>query len=126
MSQLFLVRVDGPRVHAGSIAAGLALWCAEEPRGAHPTSAVVAELCAPERHLALMPTPDLTPREREVLALLIDGVSARETPHRMGVRPATARNHCSSLLAKLGAVGDRSLGVLRAIQLGMVRVEDGA
>jgi PAS domain S-box-containing protein len=45
---------------------------------------------------------DLTPREREVLALLGDGLSSKEIALRLTITEATARNHIQSILSKLG------------------------
>jgi DNA-binding NarL/FixJ family response regulator len=52
-------------------------------------------------------TPDLgtalTPRERETLSLLGDGLSTAEIGRRLGVALNTARNHVQRVLEKLGA-----------------------
>jgi PAS domain S-box-containing protein len=44
----------------------------------------------------------LTRREREVLRLLATGANTRMAAERMGVSPATIRNHVQNLLGKLG------------------------
>lgn len=46
---------------------------------------------------------DLTPREREVLSLLADGLSTAAIAKRLFLSPATVRNHIQSVLTKLGA-----------------------
>jgi NarL family two-component system response regulator LiaR len=46
---------------------------------------------------------DLTPREREVLALLAGGLSNREIAERLTLSVGTVRLHVSNILAKLGA-----------------------
>lgn len=44
----------------------------------------------------------LTRREREVLRLLSTGANTRTAAERLGVSPATIRNHVQNLLGKLG------------------------
>jgi len=44
----------------------------------------------------------LTRREREVLRLLATGANTRVAAERLGVSPATIRNHVQNLLGKLG------------------------
>ncbi|CAM5287468.1 DNA-binding response regulator [Streptomyces avidinii] len=45
----------------------------------------------------------LTPRERETLCLLGDGLGTTEISQRLGIAPNTARNHIQRVLEKLGA-----------------------
>ncbi|MFF1414576.1 response regulator [Streptomyces sp. NPDC058289] len=45
----------------------------------------------------------LTPRERETLSLLGEGLGAAEISQRLGVAVNTARNHVQRILEKLGA-----------------------
>ncbi|MEA2248361.1 MAG: hypothetical protein QOH46_2890 [Solirubrobacteraceae bacterium] len=44
----------------------------------------------------------LTPREREVIQALADGLDTQATAERLHISVRTARNHVSSILAKLG------------------------
>jgi DNA-binding NarL/FixJ family response regulator len=59
------------------------------------------------------PFPDLTPRERDVLAFLADGARNSEIARKLGMTEKTARNHVSSILAKL-QVSDRTAAAIKA------------
>jgi DNA-binding NarL/FixJ family response regulator len=61
----------------------------------------------------------LTGREREVVALVGEGLSNEEIAGRLVVSPATARTHVSRAMVKLGA-RDRAQLVVVAYQTGLV------
>lgn len=61
----------------------------------------------------------LTAREREVLALIGEGLSAREMAARLGVSPRTVESHRSKLMAKL-AVHRSSMLVRIALEEGLI------
>jgi DNA-binding NarL/FixJ family response regulator len=46
--------------------------------------------------------PGLTPRESDVLDLVLDGLSSKEIARRLGISRATARCHVQNILTKLG------------------------
>lgn len=48
------------------------------------------------------PLGSLTPREREVLAYLVEGIGRREAAERMHLSAHTVRSHLQNLMAKLG------------------------
>jgi DNA-binding NarL/FixJ family response regulator len=67
---------------------------------------------------------ELTPREQQVLAALIDGVAAGRIAHSAGVSVATVRSHIRSILSKLG-VHSQLEAVATATRLGW-RPDEGA
>ncbi len=89
-------RLDEARAHAEAAAPFLSRW-----RGWR-----VDELVAVQRRLGLGPTPSgpdaLTPREREVAALLAEGLSNSQLAERLYISPRTAAVHVSNILSKLG------------------------
>jgi DNA-binding NarL/FixJ family response regulator len=62
----------------------------------------------------------LTDREREVLALVAEGLNNEEIANRLYLSPATARTHVSRILTKLDARNRAGLVVL-AYESGLVR-----
>lgn len=69
--------------------------------------------------------PDLTPREREVLALIVLGLSNQEIANELKVALDTARNHVRSILSKLG-VHSKLQAAAVAVQRAIVRLPDQA
>jgi DNA-binding NarL/FixJ family response regulator len=62
----------------------------------------------------------LTDREREVVALVAEGLSNQEIAGRLFMSPATAKTHVSRAMGKLGA-RDRAQLVVIAYESGLVR-----
>ena len=60
----------------------------------------------------------LSPREREILALLGTGASNKEIADRICLAEGTVKNHVTNILTKLD-VRDRTQAALRARQLGL-------
>jgi DNA-binding NarL/FixJ family response regulator len=63
---------------------------------------------------------ELTPREREVVALIAQGLSNDEISRKIFVSPSTVKTHCARAMSKLGA-RDRAQLVVFAYQAGLVR-----
>lgn len=63
---------------------------------------------------------DLTEREREVLVLLVDGLTNREIAHRLYISDSTVKTHVSNILSKLG-VATRTEAVSVALQKGLIK-----
>ena len=64
----------------------------------------------------------LTPREREVLALLAEGLSNKLICRRLGIAPSTVKIHVARVLAELGA-STRLQAVVVAQRLGLLLIE---
>jgi two-component system nitrate/nitrite response regulator NarL len=80
---------------------------------------VQAELVRQIQMRAVDDRPVLSPREREVLTLIAEGLSAPEVGARLHVSPATVKTHLQSLYEKLG-VSDRAAAVARAMRVGLL------
>jgi len=64
------------------------------------------------------PNSDLSPREREVLSLMVQGKSNREIGAALKITEATVKCHVSVILERLG-VTDRTQAVITALQRGL-------
>jgi DNA-binding CsgD family transcriptional regulator len=60
------------------------------------------------------PADNLTPRELEVARLCAEGLSYKEIARRLGVAPATARNHIAAAHRRLGVTRNAEIGRLLA------------
>ncbi len=63
----------------------------------------------------------LTPREEEVLLLLVEGLSNREIGARLHLTEGTIKNYVSAIIAKLQA-NDRTHAVVTALRRGLVEL----
>jgi DNA-binding NarL/FixJ family response regulator len=85
------------------------------------TRRLIGEFAA--RTVQARPVPglhDLTPREREVVALIASGLSNEEIAGQLYVSRSTAKTHATRAMTKLGA-RDRAQLVVFAHQAGLVR-----
>jgi DNA-binding CsgD family transcriptional regulator len=97
-----LAGVPGLRLVAPGEAADVALALAGEPPAAEADVA-------------------LTPRELDVLALLVEGASNKAIARRLGISVHTAKSHVGSLIDKLDAVG-RTDVVAHAARRGVIHL----
>ncbi len=67
------------------------------------------------------PTPghDLTERERDVLALMVEGLNNTQIAGRLVISPSTVKSHVSNILSKMG-VTSRSEAVAHAVRFKLV------
>ena len=73
----------------------------------------------PPRRLAHL--DELTPREREVVALIATGLSNEEISRKIYISPSTVKTHAGRAMTKLGA-HDRAQLVVLAYQAGLARL----
>jgi len=64
----------------------------------------------------------LTPRQRQILRLLAQGLSNPDIAARLGIRPATVQLHVRQILRRLGAVS-RTQAVVLGYRLGLVHLD---
>jgi DNA-binding NarL/FixJ family response regulator len=67
--------------------------------------------------------PELSEREREVLALLAEGRSNPDIARRLYLSPKTVRNHVSNIFTKL-QVADRAQAIIKARDAGLGTAAD--
>jgi DNA-binding NarL/FixJ family response regulator len=79
---------------------------------------IVARLLADSMRGPRGPEATLTPREREVLALVAEGASNRQIAQKLIVSERTARTHVSAILMKLG-LASRTQAALWAVREGL-------
>jgi DNA-binding NarL/FixJ family response regulator len=85
------------------------------------TRRLIAEFATRAKEPMRSPELDhLTDREREVMALVAEGLSNEEIARRLYVSPATAKTHVSRAMIKLHA-RDRAQLVVLAYESGLVR-----
>jgi DNA-binding NarL/FixJ family response regulator len=66
--------------------------------------------------------PELSPRELEVLLLIVKGQSNKEIAASLGLAENTIKNHVKMILEKLGAA-DRTQAATTALQRGILHLE---
>jgi DNA-binding NarL/FixJ family response regulator len=84
-----------------------------------PTSFTAADLASAMRRRMTPSGPQLSPREREVLQLLADGLAVAQIARRLYISESTAKTHISKLYEKLGA-GNRAQALMTAMRLGLI------
>jgi DNA-binding NarL/FixJ family response regulator len=65
-----------------------------------------------------LPFPDLTPRERDILKLIAQGLTNAAIADRLSLSPKTVRNQVSTIFSKL-QVTDRAEAIIKARDAGL-------
>lgn len=73
---------------------------------------------APSRAEAVR-SPALTPREREILAMLAEGLPNKSIAARLGISDHTVKTHLEAIFDKLGA-STRAEAVARGVRMGLL------
>ena len=82
---------------------------------------LAALLLEEARATADAPEPLISPREEEVLQLVVDGLGTTEIAERLYISQKTVKNHLASIYDKLDA-NDRTQAVLTAVRMGIVHI----
>jgi len=85
-----------------------------------PRSFTAADLADAMRRRMQPSGPQLSPREKEVLNLLAEGLGVSAIARRLFISESTAKTHISKIYDKLGA-GNRAQAIMSAIRAGLIR-----
>jgi DNA-binding NarL/FixJ family response regulator len=99
---------DGEAIFSPGIAERLIHYFATPPAAARDSAQSAAAL-----HF-----PDLTDREREVLALIAQGLTNSAIAEQLVLSPKTIRNYITEIFSKL-QVADRAQAIIRARNAGL-------
>jgi NarL family two-component system response regulator LiaR len=86
-------------VSVDDLAEAIRAACAGQPTLAPEATQALIQAAASQGQV---PGYDLTPREHEVLVLMVEGLNNPEIARRLSVSRSTARAHVSNILSKLG------------------------
>ena len=67
---------------------------------------------------ALNDASSITPRQRQVIQLIAEGLSNEELGEELGISPRTAKAHCDTLRQKLGVPRRRQIPLAYRIMTG--------
>jgi DNA-binding NarL/FixJ family response regulator len=89
---------------------------------ASPDAFSATDLAEAMRRRLTPSAPALSPREREVLALLADGLAVAQIAKTLYISESTAKTHISKLYEKLGA-GNRAQALMTAMRRGLISTQ---
>jgi DNA-binding NarL/FixJ family response regulator len=84
-----------------------------------PRSFTAPDLASAMRRKMTPSGPRLSPREKEVLGLLAEGLGVGPIARKLFISESTAKTHISKIYEKLGA-GNRAQAIMKAIQAGLI------
>jgi DNA-binding NarL/FixJ family response regulator len=129
---IFLTREDSDAARFAAVQAGASAFIHKSKAASDVVAAIrdvargrmlitprtIATLLAKRRGIEAQ-LQSLTPREREVLALMAAGLSSRSVAARLGISYTTVRTHIRSLGSKLG-VHSKLEAIVKARELGVI------
>ena len=129
---IFLTREDGDAARFAALEAGASAFIHKSRAAAEVVEAIRtvssgATLFTPRTIAALLnkrremdsQLESLTPREKEVLRLMAEGVASRDIAARLGISYTTVRTHIRSLGSKLG-VHSKLEAIVKARELALI------
>jgi DNA-binding NarL/FixJ family response regulator len=121
--QVFAALDAGASGFVGKDAPAEEVVAAARHAAANPRAFTARDLAgAMHRRMSAPAGPKLSPREREVLDLLVDGLAIAQIARRLYISESTAKTHVANIYEKLGA-GNRAQAVMAAVRLGLVNDE---
>jgi DNA-binding NarL/FixJ family response regulator len=87
---------------------------------ASPDAFSAADLASAMKRRLTPQGPSVSPREREVLGLLADGLAVAQIARTLYISESTAKTHISKLYEKLGA-GNRAQAIMSAMRMGLIK-----
>jgi DNA-binding NarL/FixJ family response regulator len=118
--RLFAALDAGASAFVGKDAPAEEVVAAARHAAANPKAFTARDLSdALQRRMHAPQGPKLSPREREVLDLLVDGLAISQIARRLFISESTAKTHVANIYEKLGA-GNRAQAVMAAVRLGLV------
>jgi len=129
---IFLTREDSDAARFAAIEAGASAFIHKSQAAAEVVNAIrtvaaggtlftprtIATLLNKRRQMDSQ-LESLTPREKEVLRLMAEGISSREIAARLGISYTTVRTHIRSVGSKLG-VHSKLEAIVKARELGLI------
>ena len=88
-----------------------------------PRSFTAPDLAEAMRRRMSPSGPQLSPREKEVLDLLSEGLGVSQISRRLFISDSTTKTHISKLYEKLGA-GNRAQAIMAALKLGLIQAPE--
>jgi DNA-binding NarL/FixJ family response regulator len=87
--------------------------------GKSPHSVAILDGAMLRRMRPAGPPTTITPRMREVLALMAEGMTNREIAYELGLSPFTVKNYIERIYERMGAL-DRVQAVSKALREGII------